>query len=57
MLPPLDAPLPAVPTGFVGEVLPRVPLVGAGFAAIVAPPRMGAALPLPLIAALPRAGN
>ena len=57
MLPPLDAPLPCVPAGFVGDVLPRVPPDGAGFAAVVAPPRVGTVLPLLLIAAPPRAGN
>lgn len=52
--PPLDAPLPAA---FVGDVLPRVPPDGVGFVAVVAPPRVGVVLPLPLTAAPPRAGN
>lgn len=54
VFPPLDAPLPDVPAGFVGDVLPRA---GAGFAAVVPPPRPGAVLPLPLMAAPPRTGS
>ena len=57
VLPPLDTPLPCVPAGFVGDILPRVPPDGVGFAAVVALPRVGVVLPLPLIAAPPRAGN
>ena len=53
VLPPLDTSLPAVPAGFVGDVLPRVPPAGA-FAAAVAPPRVEGVLPLPLVAAPPR---
>lgn len=55
VLPPLAAPLPGAPAGFVGDVLPRARPAGA-LAAVVAAPREGVVPPLPLAAA-PRPGK
>lgn len=56
--PPLVPPLAVAPAGFVGDVLPRAP-PAAALAAVVAAPRDGGVLPLPLplAAAPPRPEN
>ena len=55
LLPAVPPPLPAVPEGFVGDVLPRATPDDAFAAA--APPRVEGELPLPPTAGLPRAGK
>lgn len=56
VLPPLVPPLPVAPAGFVGDVLSRAP-PAAALTAVVAAPRDGGVLSLPLPAAPPRPEN